>query len=513
MSEFPSHELISAYVDNQLSAQEREEVDALLESSAEARAELESYQKLSSVLKTLPAENASEDLASRVIAQAERQSLLGTATSRAESSEHSKSNRRWTISMASFLATAALLFIALTQFQPPADRAELVATNESAESPSESVSDMELLSEVEMITAELSDADAGMGGAGLPELMDAPDRFSVEFGDNGLLKLINPQNLKTAEIGDTVEGWRFDEDRVVVVQLTVVDRDQVLNSMQVLLSDLSIPYESGAEKSAKDENGDFYAVYVEADSEKMTTALRELQEDMNIGEMLVSANVNSNDLNPYFKEQGYAYVKSGELNKTKSATRFSIPPEPAAAPIKPSKNQPASDPQSEKPRTLAATAPKSEMDDKDTASFLLFPPPPPLPERMLADDNVKLSIAKTASPESYRQLQLRLPEAVANQMIYRQQSDLNGQIGPASISNGFATDRAEELKKLNTLNKPSESGNAKPPAVAGRESGQKESSLKRKLEANNSPVPLQILFVLTPQQPSTPPAGKVPNRK
>lgn len=513
MSEFSSHELISAYVDNQLSDQEREEVDALLESSAEARAELESFQKLSSVLKSLPAENASEDLANRVLVQAERQSLLGTAASQPDRSEHAKSNRRWAISMASFLATAALLFFALTQFQPPGDQAELIATNESSESPSESVSDMERLSEVEMITAELSTADAGMNGAGLPELMDAPDRISVEFGDNGLLKLIDPQNLKTAEIGDTVEGWRFDEDRVVVVQLTVVDRDQVLNSMQVLLSDLSIPYEAGQEKSKKEMNGDFYAVYVEADREKMTTALRELQEDMNIGEMLVSANVNSNDLNPYFKEQGYAYVNSGELNKTKLATRFSIPPEPAATPIKPTENQPGSDPQSKKPQALAATAPSSKMDDKTTTSFSLLPDPPPLPESKLADDNLGLSVAKSASPESYRQLQLRLPEAVANQMIYQQQSNPKGQMGQPSVLNSFATKRAEELKKLNQRNKPFVSGTEKPPAIAGRESGQKESSFKRKLETNNSPVPVQILFVLTPEQPSAPPASRVPNRK
>ena len=74
-------------------------------------------------------------------------------------------------------------------------------------------------------------------------------------------------------------------------------------------------------------------------------------------------------------------------------------------------------------------------------------------------------------------------------------------------------ERAEELKKLNQRNKPFVSGTEKPPAIAGRESGQKESSFKRKLETNNSPVPVQILFVLTPEQPSAPPASRVPNRK
>ena len=121
MSEFSSPDLISAYADNQLSDQERQEVDALLERSPEARAELESYRKLGSLLKNLPEQQAGSDLARRVLAQAEQESLLGKSipSSEINTTPDSTSNRRWAISMAAFLATAALLFLAITQFQPP----------------------------------------------------------------------------------------------------------------------------------------------------------------------------------------------------------------------------------------------------------------------------------------------------------------------------------------------------------------------------------------------------------
>jgi len=504
MSEFSSPDLISAYADNQLSDQERQEVDALLERSPEARAELESYRKLGSLLKNLPEQQAGSDLARRVLAQAEQESLLGKSipSSEINTTPDSTSNRRWAISMAAFLATAALLFLAITQFQPPANQESLVATNESSADASRSVTEMDLLSE-EKAMAELSEAEVPLSGAGLAELMEGPDRISIELGNNGLMKLINPQNLKTAEIGDTVEGWRFDEDRVVVVQLTVVDRDQVLNSMQVLLSDLSIPYESGDTNSVKDENGDFYAVYVEADTEKMTTALRELQEDMNIEEMLVSAKVDSDDLNPYFKEQGYAFINSGELNKTKSVARMSIPAEPAAVPVKPSENQPISDPQNEKKmENLSASSPKSKFDRNKNSIVTSLPPAPPLPE-----DKLTLSLAKSASPEFYRQVQLRLPEAVANQMLYQQPTNEEAPLGQSSVLNSFATERAEELDKAAGAGKPDI------PALAKKLTDQKESTLKRRSVPKESPIPVQVLFVFTPEQKLLPPASKVPDRK
>jgi len=464
MSEFSSPDLISAYADNQLSDQERQEVDALLERSPEARAELESYRKLGSLLKNLPEQQAGSDLARRVLAQAEQESLLGKSipSSEINTTPDSTSNRRWAISMAAFLATAALLFLAITQFQPPANQESLVATNESSADASRSVTEMDLLSE-EKAMAELSEAEVPLSGAGLAELMEGPDRISIELGNNGLMKLINPQNLKTAEIGDTVEGWRFDEDRVVVVQLTVVDRDQVLNSMQVL----------------------------------------ELQEDMNIEEMLVSANVDSDDLNPYFKEQGYAFINSGELNKTKSVARMSIPAEPAAVPVKPSENQPISDPQNEKKmENLSASSPKSKFDRNKNSIVTSLPPAPPLPE-----DKLTLSLAKSASPEFYRQVQLRLPEAVANQMLYQQPTNEEAPLGQSSVLNSFATERAEELDKAAGAGKPDI------PALAKKLTDQKESTLKRRSVPKESPIPVQVLFVFTPEQKLLPPASKVPDRK
>ena len=238
-------------------------------------------------------------------------------------------------------------------------------------------------------------------------------------------------------------------------------------------------------------------------TEKMTTALRELQEDMNIEEMLVSANVDSDDLNPYFKEQGYAFINSGELNKTKSVARMSIPAEPAAVPVKPSENQPISDPQNEKKmENLSASSPKSKFDRNKNSIVTSLPPAPPLPE-----DKLTLSLAKSASPEFYRQVQLRLPEAVANQMLYQQPTNEEAPLGQSSVLNSFATERAEELDKAAGAGKPDI------PALAKKLTDQKESTLKRRSVPKESPIPVQVLFVFTPEQKLLPPASKVPDRK
>ena len=58
MNERSSEDLISAYLDGELTPSEREAVERLLETSAEARQELEAYQALSGLLHELPRQRA-----------------------------------------------------------------------------------------------------------------------------------------------------------------------------------------------------------------------------------------------------------------------------------------------------------------------------------------------------------------------------------------------------------------------------------------------------------------------
>lgn len=79
MSDARREELISAYLDNELSSEERREVEAWLAESADARKMLEDLRGLSSDLKSLPQYRVERDLAGEVLRQSERTVLAGPA--------------------------------------------------------------------------------------------------------------------------------------------------------------------------------------------------------------------------------------------------------------------------------------------------------------------------------------------------------------------------------------------------------------------------------------------------
>jgi len=507
MSDQSVQQLISAYVDHRLSPEERAKFDALLESSPEARAELEAYQKLQDVLRDLPTEEVPKDFTQRVLARVERETLLGqpTVASTTTADETLPSNRRWTISLAAFLATAALLFLTITNRNidtPPSGGTEL-ASDESP-SPTREAEPNSLSMSREPEEEMMVDTSTTDAADEIDSVMEGPDRISVELGSDGLMKIIDPQDLKTAEIGDTVEGWRFEEDRVVVVQLTVVDRDRVLDSMQVLLSDLSIPHEeSDADShSLQQENSGFYAVYVEADRDRMTAALKELQEDMNIEQMLVSANVSSTNLNPYFEEQGYSrkVTKSRAMKESEEAARFSVADKQARQFREPTAGA-AAEPQA-KPDPNRAAEKKLASDNARDSKSSPLPPPPPLPqqisETLIADDR--------ASPSfSYgRQVQLQLPESVAKRMLAREQSlsEKNNQPLQPSISNFGASGRKMESKDVAGFRGGPREGKS---PKSTTKSDQTPSDVAPRLRRRNAPElprdasPVQVLFVLTPE--------------
>ena len=75
MSEFAKEELLSAYLDGELTAAERERVEKLLAGDASARAVLDELRAASAAIRGLPAWKLDEDISSRVLAIAERRML------------------------------------------------------------------------------------------------------------------------------------------------------------------------------------------------------------------------------------------------------------------------------------------------------------------------------------------------------------------------------------------------------------------------------------------------------
>jgi hypothetical protein len=75
MSELPQEELLSAYLDGELDAQQKAEVEKLLAEDPSARATLESLREVSSAVKGLPGFELKENLADDVLKAAERRML------------------------------------------------------------------------------------------------------------------------------------------------------------------------------------------------------------------------------------------------------------------------------------------------------------------------------------------------------------------------------------------------------------------------------------------------------
>jgi hypothetical protein len=111
-----SEEILSAYVDGELTDQERAQVEHWLESSPGARERLEDFRGLSRLFASLPRTEVPQEFPTKILQLAERRMLLP------EAQPSSTKRRRWILGAgASLMASAAgLLICLLLQFRDPA---------------------------------------------------------------------------------------------------------------------------------------------------------------------------------------------------------------------------------------------------------------------------------------------------------------------------------------------------------------------------------------------------------
>ncbi len=141
-----SDELISAYLDGELTAEEQVRVEKQLREDAQLRRMCDELRALRFTLQSLPAAEPAQDLADRVLRQAERRMLTGdeatagTITPRATAdqagSERTPLLRRWRVAAGVAASLAALLLLALwLPGQLPHDRAVAVSGPAPANAP------------------------------------------------------------------------------------------------------------------------------------------------------------------------------------------------------------------------------------------------------------------------------------------------------------------------------------------------------------------------------------------
>ena len=118
MTESSNHineELLSAYLDGELSAEQQQQVDQLLRDDEDARHALDEMQSLRETLQSLPRQQLDENFAHRVLSAAERRMLTKSASDRGAGPPQSKSSdtnwRRYLWAGAALAAGLLIMFL------------------------------------------------------------------------------------------------------------------------------------------------------------------------------------------------------------------------------------------------------------------------------------------------------------------------------------------------------------------------------------------------------------------
>jgi anti-sigma factor RsiW len=330
MNEPFSEELLSAYVDGELSASERAEVERWLEQHPSARDKLEDFRRLSQMFGNLPRTEVPDEFRTQVLQRAERRMLLPDPAAPRKPG----GKRGWLLALAAPLASAAVLVLTV-QFleRGEAKRGKQVAL------------------EAERLAAPAVH-DRFRKDRIVAEPFDAP---ISELGSNVTTDgtLVAPANPQLAAIDEAVHRLleSRSEDKVMsVVKVYVADRASGLVLMQRILEDNNIPGErrvyqrEAGEKRDADPQAALSgndALYIVAEPEELIAAFTEMlnrrHPDLRVD---VEAPVALAMLDDASRIQFQKVEKEfAEINQRRDDADWQAAPAPAAA--KPTDSKPA----------------------------------------------------------------------------------------------------------------------------------------------------------------------------
>ncbi|GIS60126.1 MAG: hypothetical protein CM1200mP2_23510 [Planctomycetaceae bacterium] len=215
-------ELLSSYLDGELSADEIVAVEAHLEVSEESRRALEDLRSLSNYLSSFPVEPIPESPV--VSAAASKDEAPGTPT------------RRLPL-IAAAVAAAVLVILAAVPGDPES-RPTTVASHNAATPEQDQPS-----AEADTHLVQPDSADQLVAGSGLG---------SDEVAGGGL---VLPKSLDKAQVGQILSAVDFSDGDAVVVRLTVVDIEQGLDSLRLLLQKHHIARADAIASASEDRTG------------------------------------------------------------------------------------------------------------------------------------------------------------------------------------------------------------------------------------------------------------------
>ena len=252
-------QLISAYHDGELTAAERADVEQLLASSPEARAELESYRSMSGLLREAGRPTLQSDLTPVVMQMIEQRMLLPTTA--VQPLNETRQGKTWTKWAVAIAAAAAALMIAIRVIPQNAGIDPVVA-QQVQPAPVTPVAPQPDHTKPEDKTAIAKVTPDQPGATPAPQLAQAD------------LPLEVIEDLKRANPGKIVRFLKQSGKDVTVFHLMVLDIQPGLDSLQMILSAQQISGPMGQQAGSGT-----VAVYVQANQDQLDKVIAELQSE------------------------------------------------------------------------------------------------------------------------------------------------------------------------------------------------------------------------------------------
>lgn len=273
MSELPREERLSAYLDGELTAAERAEVETLLADDADSRQLLDELRALRRDVQQLPKYELGPDFSQRVLRQAERSMLMDSSHPPDASSQAWDDDRRWRwsrrLAWPGIAIAAAILISVFTQFSErnEGERSVAVAPERSAETTTQA-------------PREPADRDVTSDDAmeartrAMPPSSDAPDNFF----EKGMQTFTSPAPDATQE-PPAAEDLLIVEAEVDPQAFRDGAFAKLLAEQDIALDDLAATPTEGLAESAEVavSDVDVEYVYVEAPLSQIEAALAEMQ--------------------------------------------------------------------------------------------------------------------------------------------------------------------------------------------------------------------------------------------
>jgi len=306
------HDLLSAYLDGELSPREREDVERLLAESKEARQELSELEQVGELLRQIPREALPSTFASQVldVCLSETGEFDSTTLSdlpapgnqTPDSAPTSQTKRRIrfrTAGLTAALATLAAILIIVFPGSPETNHSEMAhhpSADQSAEAERNFSEDHSADLQDQPLASEGAEPDDAHNEAGVPqdvgfaEAQSLKKRPSQESSDQAKTLATPAEADAVRQSGEVMErelsiaaaekfrkSGNQQNGRVAVVKIRVPDRQQGLKELQSLLERHEIPTGASSNGQASKDGENQLAVYVEADSDRFSAAMDDLK--------------------------------------------------------------------------------------------------------------------------------------------------------------------------------------------------------------------------------------------